>query len=163
MTSTSFILSLFASITGSKIAIFVHIVYFCIRPSPTPAKYQYFNLHQNSWCAVHPTTYGPPQSKGLSGRTGFFQSTTWEPRDLPLGEIGSGQLVHALSRCSPLKEGRGLWEHTNFRDAHFGITYRLRPTRRWRNTIIHAGGNVKVIFFLSFFLCIKIASVAIVI
>ena len=28
---------------------------------------------------------------------------------------------------------------------NFGIAYRLRPTRRWSNTIIHVGGNIGVI------------------
>ena len=30
--------------------------------------------------------------------------------------------------------------------AHFGITYRLRTTRKQCNTIIHTGGNIKVVF-----------------
>ena len=32
----------------------------------------------------------------------------WEPRGLPLGEIGAGQLVHARPRYSPLEGGDSL-------------------------------------------------------
>ena len=31
--------------------------------------------------------------------------------------------------------------------AHFEITYRLRPTPWWSNTMIHAGDIIKIIFF----------------
>ena len=56
-----------------------------------------------------------------------------------------GWLVHGRSRCSPLKEGNSLRGPSNSPDACFGVTYRVRPTSRRRNTIIHAGGNIAVI------------------
>jgi hypothetical protein len=34
-------------------------------------------------------------------------------------------------------------------NARFGITYWLRPTRKWSNTIIHANVNIRVVFLSS--------------
>ena len=77
-----------------------------------------------------------PIMVGVSGWTGYFQRTIWEPRSLPMGEIGDGRLVHARLRCLPLKGGSSLWGPSNCRIAWFGITYRLTLTQKWRNTII---------------------------
>ena len=71
-----------------------------------------------------------------------------ESRGLPLGETGVGWLVHACSRCSPSKGGNSLHSPRN---ARFGILFRLKPTRKWSNTIIHIGGNISLVF-LSFLL-----------
>ena len=68
-----------------------------------------------------------------------------------VGEIGAGWLVCACSRRSPLEEGISWQGPSNSRNACFRITYRLRPTWKWSNILIYAGGNVGVIF-LSFFL-----------
>ena len=57
---------------------------------------------------------------------------------LPLGERGPSWLVYAYSRCLPLRRDNTLREPSNSRDTCFKITYyRLRPTQRWSNTIIH--------------------------
>lgn len=42
--------------------------------------------------------------------------------------------------------------------TRFGFTYRLGPTRKWGNTVIHGRGNIRdtpfyLSFFLSFFIC----------
>ena len=43
---------------------------------------------------------------------------------------------------------------SNFGNACFGITYRLRPTRKWSNIIIHSSGSIRAVLlsfiFLSF-------------
>ena len=66
----------------------------------------------------------------------------WNPRGLPLGEIGAGWLVHAHARGSPLKRGSSFLGPSSSHDACFRITRRLGPTRKWSNTIMHAGGNI---------------------
>ena len=55
-------------------------------------------------------------------------------------------LVHACSRCSTLKWDNTFQGPSNPCNVRFGITYRLRPIRRWNNIIIHANGNIGVIF-----------------
>ena len=52
-------------------------------------------------------------------------------------------------RCSLLKRCNNTFSIS--RDNRFRITYKLTPTRRWSNTMIHASGNI-IIIFLSFFL-----------
>ena len=39
--------------------------------------------------------------EGYLGELDIFNGFKWEPRGLPLGEIGASQLVHAYSRSSP--------------------------------------------------------------
>ena len=72
----------------------------------------------------------------------------WESMGLPLGKIGA--CLHARARA--LIQGVHLWKEvvvfwgpSNPRDACFGVTYKNRPTRKWSNTILHAGGNFEVI------------------
>jgi hypothetical protein len=38
----------------------------------------------------------------------------------------------------------------NSYNAQFGIAYRLRPTRKWRNIIFHSGGNIEDVFLSTF-------------
>ena len=64
---------------------------------------------------------------------------------LPLGKIGACLLARAHSKCSPLKGSSSLWGPSNFRDACYGVTYRIRRTWKWSNTILHAAGNFGVI------------------
>ena len=87
---------------------------------------------------VHPTTYGPPNHSRVSRWTRYFQPTMWEPRGLPLGKIDAIRLFHSHSRCLPLKGGNSLRWPSNSRNAHFGVTYRFRPTWKWSKTINHA-------------------------
>lgn len=47
----------------------------------------------------------------------------------PWGRLGTGRLVHACARCSPLIEANILWIFSNCRDAHFEITYRIGLTK----------------------------------
>ena len=74
--------------------------------------------------------------------------TMWEPRSLPLGGIGVGWLtcdhssVHLWKKVE-INKGEGGY---NSRNAHFGITYRLRATQKWSNIIICVEGNIIVIF-----------------
>ena len=42
---------------------------------------------------------------GVFGCARYFHPVVWEPKGLPLGEIGANQLVHAHSRSSPSKGG----------------------------------------------------------
>ena len=41
------------------------------------------------------------------------------------------------------------------RNARFGILHRLRLTWKWSNTIIHASGNIGVIFLSLYFLFLR--------
>ena len=75
---------------------------------------------------------------GAFGWTRYFQPTVWEPR-------GVLWLVFPCSRYLFLKGGSNLQRPSNSRDAHTGIICRFRPTRRWRNNVIHAGGNIGVL------------------
>ena len=86
----------------------------------------------------HPTTYGPPNHRGLSGWTWYLQPIMWETRGSPLEEIGAIQLVCACSSCSPLKGGNNLWGLLILWDLLILIMpvsgiHRLRPPRKWSN------------------------------
>ena len=99
----------------------------------------------NTWpVMIHPIIMG------VYGWTRYFQPTVWETRRL---EIGAGRLVHARSRYPPSKGGNSRWGPLILLmpiNAHYGIPYKVRPTRKWSNTIIiHAGGNIGAVF-LSF-------------
>ena len=75
---------------------------------------------------VHPTTYDPPNHGwGIH----VDNQPCGKPGGLPLGEIGIDQLVHACSRCSPLKAGSSRQGPPSPHEIHFRITYRHRPTR----------------------------------
>ena len=94
---------------------------------------------------VRPTTYGPPnRNEGIWMDYIFLTNH--------VGALGGGGeicvdwLVHASSRCSSMKGGNELWEPSNSCNFHFGITYGCRPTQKLWNTLIHTGGNVRVIF-----------------
>ena len=102
---------------------------------------------------------GAPNHSGVSGIwVNWIFSTNhvgWEPRGLPLGEIGvaglSAPVQGVYLRKEALVFGRGalifvipIYVHVN-----------PKPARKWRDTIIHAGGNIGVVFpsfFLSVFL-----------
>jgi hypothetical protein len=65
----------------------------------------------------------------------------WEPWGLLLEEIGAGWFGYAHSRCSPSKRGSSLQGPSNFCDAHFGITFRLRQhlnSHRWQHWNRHS-------------------------
>ena len=79
----------------------------------------------STWFPMHHTTYGPPNHNGNFRVTKYLQPSMWEPRGLPTRDTCVSRLVHAHSRCSPLKRDSGLWGASN---AHSGITCRLRPT-----------------------------------
>jgi hypothetical protein len=100
------------------------------------------------WCTHPPIIH--PIAVGVSKWTRHFQPTTWEPRDLPLGETSDAQPIRTHSRCSPLKRVNSCCSPSNSRKARFENTYRSRPTWKWNNIIIHASDNIGVVF-LSFF------------
>ena len=106
-------------------------------------------LHLNFY-TLSPTVY--PFIVELYGWIGYIQPTIWEPRGLFFGEICVVWLVRACSRCSSSKGGGSLQGPSYSCSARFGMTHRLRPARKWSNTIIHAGGYIIVIFVFSFFL-----------
>ena len=98
------------------------------------------------WFWVHPTTMIHPIIGEVSGRTGYFQATIWEPRGLPLGDQVWAGLMFTVH----------LWKYAvvfyvplSSRDVHLGITNKIRLTTRWSNSINHTGGNTGVnsIFF----------------
>lgn len=48
---------------------------------------------------------------------------------------------------------------SNSHNVCFKITYKFRQTKKWSNTTIHGGNNIKVIFlFFSFFLTLHVNS-----
>ena len=79
----------------------------------------------------------------------------WKPRGLLLRKIGAGRLVHVRSRFSPSKKGRILWKPSNSCDVCYGITYRLRPTQKQSNIILHVNGNIGVIFLSGALQCLN--------
>ena len=85
-------------------------------------------------------------TRGICKWTRYFQWTMWEPRGFSLREIGANQLAFIPSRCSPSKGGSGLWGPSNSWNAHFRNTFRLGPTWKWSNTIIHTSGHIGVVF-----------------
>lgn len=67
---------------------------------------------------------------------------------LPLGKIGACLLARARALIQGVhlwKEVVVFWGPSNSRDACYRVTYRKLPTRKWSNTILHAGGNFGVI------------------
>lgn len=88
----------------------------------------------STWFLVHPIIYNPPKNPqwGDLCELDIFNQHMWDPRTLPLGEIGISRLVHTLSRCSPLKEGGSHQRSSNSRYACFAITFGQKPT--WNET-----------------------------
>ena len=97
----------------------------------------------NFWCILPPMIH--PIIDRVSEWTRYFQPTMWEPRNLSLRGIGAGWFVYTRSRCSLLKRDNNLWEPSNSWDVRFVMTYRLKPTWRWSNTISHTSGNIRVV------------------
>ena len=89
----------------------------------------------SSWFPEHPQTCGPYNHSGVSRWPRNFRPTTCEDRCVPTS-VRPSMLV--------------FWGPSNSQDAWFDFTYRVRPTRRWSNTIIHTGGNIGVIFLSCF-------------
>ena len=63
-----------------------------------------------------------------------------------LGEIGASQPINIHSRCSPLEEEIVFGGPTILVMPVMGFLCKLGPTWRWRNAIIHIGGNIIIIF-----------------
>ena len=93
----------------------------------------------STWFPVHPTTYGPPNHSG-----GILVNQIFSTNHVVIQGF-----VCAHWRCSPSKGGSSFQEPCSSRNACFGFTYRLSPTWKWSDTIIHTGGNIRVVF-LSF-------------
>lgn len=74
----------------------------------------------------------------VSKWTKYWYPTMWE--------IGVGRLVHARSRCSWAKGASSHQGPSKSHNVCFGITYRFIPTHEQSNTIIHAPGNIEVVF-----------------
>lgn len=74
----------------------------------------------------------------VSKWTKYWYPTIWE--------IGVGRLVHTCSRCSQAKGASSHHGPSTSHNVCFGITYRFIPTREHSNTIIHALGNIRVVF-----------------
>ena len=66
---------------------------------------------------------------GVSRWTIYLQSTIWESRDLPLGEIDAEQLVCTHSRYPPFEITQFSLRASNSHYDRFKITHRLRPTQ----------------------------------
>ena len=92
---------------------------------------------------------------GVSGWTIYLQSNIWESKGLPLGEINVVQLVYAQSRCSPFERTQLYLRASNSHNERFEITHRPRPIKKQSNTIIHASGNIGVVFLCFSFLSIS--------
>ena len=105
------------------------------RPYPTHAKYEveppkarivlgrltFPALHL--WCTlplmIHPIIVG------VSSSPRYFQTTMWEPRDLPSGEISVGWFVRVHSICLPSKGGSSHLGPSNSCNASFEIAWEL--------------------------------------
>ena len=83
-------------------------------------------------------------------RTRYSQATMWEPRGLPLGEIGASCLVHAHSSCSPLKGGPLILVM-----PILGLHRDFNQLKNEATSLIHASDNI-IIFFLSLFLALEL-------
>lgn len=108
----------------------------------------------NTWFPHAPYHYGTLNHTGGIKWTGYFSTNLWEPKGLPLREIGECKIVQAHSRCPPLEGGNNLQSLSNPHDAYFGITYNCRPTQRWTNTLIHACGNIQILYSFREALCL---------
>ena len=86
----------------------------------------------NTWFPGAPYHFGPPNHSMGIQVTGYFKPTMWE--------IGA-----SLLKVFTFEKRQCLQGPSNSCDTHFAITYRVRPTQRWSNTIIHAGGIIEVI------------------
>ena len=72
---------------------------------------------------------------GVYRWTGCFQSTMWESRGLPLGEIRRGSVCLCPFKVFALKRGWNNFQGPfNFGDVHFNITYRIILIWRCSNT-----------------------------
>lgn len=91
------------------------------------------------WCILPLTVH--PIIVGASKCSRYFQATTWEPTGLPVVEVCT---IDSCSRCSLSKGGNNLWGRSNSRNAHSRLKYRLWPTWKWSNIIIHASDNIKL-------------------
>ena len=104
---------------------------------------------------VHPPPMIHPIIVGISMWTGHFQPTMWEREDLPWGDRCRPASLHPFMTFTIKSRQysiRPLLDPSNFRTAHFKITYKLKikPTEKWNNIVIHANGNIKIVFsFLS--------------
>lgn len=107
------------------------------------------DLH-SVWFQVHPTTDSPPHQSGFVPGNHIFSTNYVGIEGLALGGDRCRLACSHWFKVNLWKEaivfGGPIILMMTIILVSFQITLTLRPTRRWSDTLIYAGGNMGVIF-----------------